>query len=1727
MKNKNHFIFVCGMSRSGTTLLTTILDSHPSVSMGYELLPSDLPSVESMIDILAKQINLQQGKINDICRVLKEEGLSTFSLFLKRCNRTLVSPEDFLELLNIYRHQKDLSIPTNELKFRFTISKLVVEKKMEKEKTLVGGFKLNAPAFEEVYSWRKNSKFLYILRDPRDVVASHSEREFDKTIPQIIQSWQVYLEKFVEFQTRYPDRAYLIRYEDLVSLSDRKVREIIDFCDLPYRNEVRKFFHSKASIHTTGHVNKEKLSRDFFTSSIGRWKNDLSAEIVNQIQRDCNRQMNNFNYTWKDVKQDIMNICQLSQDKITQKEKEFFRKRKHNFKEYYKIIEENLENRINLTYHEAAIGERADGKGIALVRHDIDHDIQTALKIAEWENKNNVRATYCVLHTAWYYGEFQNGKYTHYNLMIENCKKIQDLGHEINLHNNFVVLALQTGRNPFEVLEQELEFFDFHGIKVTGTSTHGDRLCRELDFRNYELFSESVYESRGGARNISWEGNQVVLGSRSMKEFGLLYEAYDFPRDLYITDSGGNIRVKENTRGRAGLKREDMESSIKYSHILGILTHPLWWDVDNSLTQSSFSDSKIMTLEKNTATNAVQSVSLQEQTIGKILDRETVLRICNIDEEGKTIIESTSFASQQSFNPRRGLKVANILSDKFQLKHFQGKKIIELGPGHYAFALLARHLGAKVVCVERDPHFAQLGRYLGFEVLEIDFAELHREIFDKPFDGLWMKGSFNACNYKDKDAIVNFVDGLTELLSPDSWGWMVTVNKASADTANMEEFVIKRIEIQRCAFANAGWDVSWINDFTRSHYSLKYTGSLYYFTRGIEPPGELFHQTSVSESEQTQTRDFLINQCNLEANNKLMSTPASSERPFNLVQTLWQPTPEYYLSSWDYFVKFIDICKHRQVNFLTMSQALAGEYKPEEINLLLDHHIDFYPVETHVMCRWELENKIVSNIYLFNRSPYTDAIQRKMWKVEDLDINFYKSLEEAGFEIGYHQNAIGVVSAQALVRDYKTDFSSETLEEARKVFAEDVDNLRKYFNIRTFIPHGAGEGNSQLFDLPSNYQDLAWVYNNASRNKSVTPPIKWKNYSDSCGQSAQRIRGFSGEYITRRGNLHLAAWMLEPGLNHVLVHPGRFSRGMPYELYSGSVDLEGAVTRQEYEFSESQVSLPVSSKSFIKQWFNTNGGNSKRNQKGFLFTDRVETIQSWLGEYDFAIPVLVKHRKITDDEKLKYKVKRPATKIFDLPKSRELSHLSTDEINREFEEQFSSFFNLLFSDKILRHLAEAGIKASGIFIQNLKTNRLRDAEYLVSVLLNTEPDAEIFIRICILAVEPSSWRSRLDSEWEKVADSLSHLQKSFYKSENELILDISSLDDRQTNYNFKEVKNQQVNNIEDSDSFEFNDREKQQSDEQVIENQAQISEQVKEKAKIVSKARGESLESVLNRFSTEDIAQAPNSFSKHIPALRQATFVETGMKDDLAFVRTMDGKIFYGYPSQNNHRRAYQFVCDLLPDMVTEDTFLVCLDVVQRYATDFTWPPEEVLPPRNGTVVECGAYLGYKTIRFAEELVPNGKVLAIEMMPDNVEVLRRNIDENGLADRVSIIEAGVWNQPGTLVVKGKGRQRNTLVNLEKLSDDIGVEARVDTLDNLLDEWEVESVDFMFITVNGAEIEAIQGLNQWQPKVKGLFVAAPYQRDGQPNSDICRNLLQEGGYSILPSSNTNRVIAKFS
>jgi hypothetical protein len=46
--------------------------------------------------------------------------------------------------------------------------------------------------------------------------------------------------------------------------------------------------------------------------------------------------------------------------------------------------------------------------GSIAMRHDVDHDINKALRFAEWEAERGYRATYFILHTAQYWSDDPN-----------------------------------------------------------------------------------------------------------------------------------------------------------------------------------------------------------------------------------------------------------------------------------------------------------------------------------------------------------------------------------------------------------------------------------------------------------------------------------------------------------------------------------------------------------------------------------------------------------------------------------------------------------------------------------------------------------------------------------------------------------------------------------------------------------------------------------------------------------------------------------------------------------------------------------------------------------------------------------------------------------------------------------------------------------------------------------------------------------------------------------------------------------------------------------------------------------------------------------------------------------------------------------------------------------------------------------------------------------------------
>lgn len=229
---------------------------------------------------------------------------------------------------------------------------------------------------------------------------------------------------------------------------------------------------------------------------------------------------------------------------------------------------------------EAALPSAPAAGRVVALRHDLDHDIENAVRFAHWEADRGVRSTYFVLHSEWYWGRRGPGAPSAY--VLRGLDEIASLGHEIGVHNNAVAEALRTGRQPAAILGEALAALRSHGFDVVGTAGHGDPIARRLGFLNQEMFAECPdADGRDPRRRLEWYDARratrrvVVLDPVPMASLGLAYEAYSIGHTRYLSEAEGRWNVDP-----AGLAA-DFE---RETGLLQILTHPVHWALSGEPT---------------------------------------------------------------------------------------------------------------------------------------------------------------------------------------------------------------------------------------------------------------------------------------------------------------------------------------------------------------------------------------------------------------------------------------------------------------------------------------------------------------------------------------------------------------------------------------------------------------------------------------------------------------------------------------------------------------------------------------------------------------------------------------------------------------------------------------------------------------------------------------------------------------------------------------------------------------------------------------------------------------------------------------------------------------------------------------------------------------------------------------------------------------------------------------
>jgi hypothetical protein len=284
--------FVCGYSRSGTTLLATILDSHPRVSMGYELVPSGLPPLPRAAALVREA--LAEDPADPVAALRRDPATADLGLFVLHAGWARVGPEELAALMDAEAAAGRGDAAGTRRAARLAMA--VVERKRAKEGTAITGFKVQTSRFGVYRRAFPDSAFLGIVRDPRDVAASQQGRGFKRSVDRIAGHWRDYYERFSRFARLHPGRSLMVRYEDLAAAPEPQYKRIFGLLGLEYGDEVRRYWESKASIHGTRQNNAPAVGRRPFTSSVSRWRQDLQPTDLATVERVCRRAMARFGY---------------------------------------------------------------------------------------------------------------------------------------------------------------------------------------------------------------------------------------------------------------------------------------------------------------------------------------------------------------------------------------------------------------------------------------------------------------------------------------------------------------------------------------------------------------------------------------------------------------------------------------------------------------------------------------------------------------------------------------------------------------------------------------------------------------------------------------------------------------------------------------------------------------------------------------------------------------------------------------------------------------------------------------------------------------------------------------------------------------------------------------------------------------------------------------------------------------------------------------------------------------------------------------------------------------------------------------------------------------------------------------------------------------------------------------------------------------------------------------
>lgn len=292
---RDHPIFICGHPKSGTTLLVSLLDSHPQLLVypnetfffrGFvpEMRKRDLDEKVSLAQRYL--LHFFERDLDDPENEVPEEasGNQVFVDYAKTCQEMINEVEK-----NGIRHDGDL------LSSAIIAYARINQKDSSSTKYWIEKTPYNEHFAQTIFSWWPEAHCIHIVRDPRDNFLTYKRKHLGLSAEDFSVGWNSSLKAGLENMKNYGKDHYLIlRYEDLTLEPEKTLQELIDFLGIEDDEVLR--IPTSNGIPWEGNSQFGDKFQGISSKPVGRWKHELDARDATIVESICAELMSRESY---------------------------------------------------------------------------------------------------------------------------------------------------------------------------------------------------------------------------------------------------------------------------------------------------------------------------------------------------------------------------------------------------------------------------------------------------------------------------------------------------------------------------------------------------------------------------------------------------------------------------------------------------------------------------------------------------------------------------------------------------------------------------------------------------------------------------------------------------------------------------------------------------------------------------------------------------------------------------------------------------------------------------------------------------------------------------------------------------------------------------------------------------------------------------------------------------------------------------------------------------------------------------------------------------------------------------------------------------------------------------------------------------------------------------------------------------------------------------------------